>query len=165
MAMADQTTIDIVDALKGQHIQLRRLLAQRLWIGNASKDTLSEIDIQLTQIKSVLAELERVVRDRLGQLIDPAEVAAAMTDRRELYRSPNGDSWFIARDPTSGHGFVIHEPNLPSGGRPSRIEIADFLRSGANGPEHQALLRLIGTLAEVPPYGPDDLKASAAPPT
>ena len=55
MAMADQTTIDIVYALKGQYIQLRRLLAQRLWIGNASKDTLSEIDIQLTQIKSVLA--------------------------------------------------------------------------------------------------------------
>ena len=33
----------------------------------------------------------------------------------------------------------------------SRIELGEFLRSG-NGPEQQALLRLIATLVEVPPY-------------
>jgi hypothetical protein len=68
--------------------------------------------------------------------------------RRELYRSPNGDCWFLARDPTTGHAFVVHEPNLPSGGHRTQIEIGSFLRTGAAGPEHQALLRLIGTLAE-----------------
>jgi hypothetical protein len=31
-----------------------------------------------------------------------------------------------------------------------RIEIAEFLSHGADGPEHQALLRLIGILVEEP---------------
>jgi hypothetical protein len=73
-----------------------------------------------------------------------------MSDRRELYRSPNGDSWFLGREPANGHAFVIHQPNAPSGGRLSHIEIGEFLRQGA-GPEQQALLRLIGTLVEVSP--------------
>jgi hypothetical protein len=45
--------------------------------------------------------------------------------------------------------FVRHEPNAPSGGRPSHIEIGAFLSRGARNPEHQALLHLIGTLIEV----------------
>src|SRR5271156_6569896 len=76
--------------------------------------------------------------------------AIRMSDRRELYRSPNGDSWFLGREPANGHAFVIHQPNAPSGGRLSHIEIGEFLRQGA-GPEQQALLRLIGTLVEVSP--------------
>jgi hypothetical protein len=75
-----------------------------------------------------------------------------MPERRELYRSPNGDSWFLGREPTSGLAFVIHQPNAPSGGRVSHIELAAFLRPDAVGPEQQALLRLIGTLVDVPPY-------------
>jgi hypothetical protein len=74
-----------------------------------------------------------------------------MPDRRELYRSPNGDTWFLGREPEDGHAFIIHQPNAPSGGRLSHIELGAFLREGA-GPEQQALLRLIGTLVEVPPY-------------
>src|SRR5271154_5316961 len=76
--------------------------------------------------------------------------APRMSERRELYRSPNGDSWFLGREPANGHVFVIHQPNAPSGGRLSRIEIGEFLGQGA-GPEQQALLRLIGTLVEVSP--------------
>jgi hypothetical protein len=72
-------------------------------------------------------------------------------DRRELYRSPNGDTWFLGREPENGHAFIVHQPNAPSGGRLSHLELGDFLR--AAGPEQQALLRLIGTLVEVPPYG------------
>jgi hypothetical protein len=75
-----------------------------------------------------------------------------MPERRELYRSPNGDAWFLAREPTTGEAFIIHQPNAPSGGRLSPIELGEFLRSDVKGPEHQALLRLIGTLVEVPPY-------------
>jgi hypothetical protein len=67
---------------------------------------------------------------------------------RELYQSANGDRWCLARDPSSGRVFVEHEPNLPSGGRTARIEIGAFLSRGAHGPEHQELLRLIGTLVE-----------------
>lgn len=77
----------------------------------------------------------------------------SMTERRELYRSPNGDTWFLGREPESGRAFVIHQPNAPSGGRLSHIELGAFLRESAGGPEHQALLRLIGTLVDVPPYG------------
>ncbi|WP_247479083.1 hypothetical protein [Bradyrhizobium sp. CW9] len=44
--------------------------------------------------------------------------------------------------------MVEHEPNTGSGGRTSLTEIERFLRSGANGPEHQALLQLIGTLVD-----------------
>jgi len=73
-------------------------------------------------------------------------------NRRELYRSPNGDSWFIAREPTNGYAFIIHQPNAPSGGQLSHVELGEFLRD-AKGPEQQALLRLIGTLVEVPPFG------------
>lgn len=70
---------------------------------------------------------------------------------RELYASPNGDRWYLARYAESGRVFVRHVPNLPSGGQPSNIELADFLGRGGNAPEHQALVRLIGTLVEGAP--------------
>jgi GAF domain-containing protein len=38
---------------------------------------------------------------------------------------------------------VVHEPNARSGGAPSRIGIAEFLSDGRNGPEHQALRRVL----------------------
>jgi hypothetical protein len=76
---------------------------------------------------------------------------SSVSDRRELYRSPNGDTWFLGREPESGHAFIIHQPNAPSGGRLSHIELGEFLRN-EKGPEQQALLRLIGTLVDVPPF-------------
>lgn len=76
-----------------------------------------------------------------------------MSERRELYRSPTGDCWFLGREPTSGAAFVIHQPNGPGGGQLSHIELGVFLGSGmTDRPERQALLRLIGTLIDVPPY-------------
>ena len=75
-----------------------------------------------------------------------------MSERRELYRSPNGDTWYLGREPADGSAFIIHQPNGPSGGRRSHVKIATFLANDAKGPEHQALLRLIGTLVDVPPY-------------
>jgi hypothetical protein len=77
-----------------------------------------------------------------------------MSERHELYRSPNGDTWFLGREPTTGYAFIIHQPNAPSGGRLSHIELGEFLRH-VQGPEQQALLRLIGTLVEVPPFARD----------
>ena len=67
---------------------------------------------------------------------------------RELYSSPNGDRWFLACEIDSGQVFIRHEPNVPSGGVPEHIEVGAFLARGGQGPEHQALLRLIGTLVE-----------------
>lgn len=74
-----------------------------------------------------------------------------MSERRELYRSPNGDAWFLGREPQNGHAFIIHQPNAPSGGHLSHIELGAFLNDGMR-PEQQALLRLIGTLVDVPPF-------------
>jgi hypothetical protein len=53
-----------------------------------------------------------------------------MPDRRELYRSPNGDKWFLGREPTSGHALIIHQPNAPSGGRLSHISWASSCAVG-----------------------------------
>ena len=72
-------------------------------------------------------------------------------EMRELYSSPNRDRWYLARDPASGEVFIQHFPNAASGGRPSHIEIGTFLSRGGRGPEHQELLRLIGTLVEEVP--------------
>jgi len=65
-----------------------------------------------------------------------------------LYQSSNGDAWVLTRGPASKPPAVKHEPNVSSGGQISYIDIGKFLRDGANGPEHQALLRLIGTLID-----------------
>src|SRR4029434_3272103 len=39
----NDTAINIIDGLKGQHAQLRRLLAQRMWINEAAQGTLAGI--------------------------------------------------------------------------------------------------------------------------
>jgi len=62
----------------------------------------------------------------------------------QLYRSPNGDTWFLARDPATGMAFVRHQANASSGGQVTDIEIDEFL-SGPPNPERDALLRVIGT--------------------
>jgi hypothetical protein len=61
----------------------------------------------------------------------------------QLYRSRNGDTWFLARDPATGLGTVRHQANASSGGQMTDIEIATFL-SGPPHPEQEALLRVIG---------------------
>jgi hypothetical protein len=60
---------------------------------------------------------------------------------KELYSSPNGDCWHLCRD-ASGYVFVLHQPNIPSGGCSSHIELSDFLARG-RGPEQQALIHMI----------------------
>jgi hypothetical protein len=67
--------------------------------------------------------------------------------RRELYSSSNGDSWYLCREP-GGSVMISHEPNISSGGKSSFIEIGKFLAQGNNGPEHEALRRLIGELVD-----------------
>jgi hypothetical protein len=67
---------------------------------------------------------------------------------RELYNSPNGDRWLLARESESGRVFIRHVPNVPSGGKEVDIEIGAFLCERSYGPQHIELLRLIGTLVE-----------------
>jgi len=60
-----ETTISMVDALRGQQAQLRRLLAQKVLIGDAPKTTLSEMQAQVTELQRLLAELEGAIQAHL----------------------------------------------------------------------------------------------------
>ncbi|UEM07696.1 hypothetical protein JL101_034520 (plasmid) [Skermanella rosea] len=74
------------------------------------------------------------------------------TQRRELYHSSNGDRWLLARDAETGEVFVQHEANPASGGHSTIIGIGAFLNQQGRGPQHQALLHLIGSLVGGPMY-------------
>jgi len=67
---------------------------------------------------------------------------------RLIFSSPNGDDWFLAYDAVSERPFVQHRANAASGGHVTESDIGDFLGRGPHNPEHMALLRLIGTLAD-----------------
>jgi hypothetical protein len=61
----EETTINMIDALQGQQAQLKRLLAQKVWISKAPQATLSEMKVQVAQIKALLAELEKNIQGQL----------------------------------------------------------------------------------------------------
>lgn len=77
----------------------------------------------------------------------PPARLTGMTERI-IYESSNGDVWALALDPASKLPAVKHQPNASSGGQASYTDIGKFLREGVSGPEHQALLKLIGTLLD-----------------
>jgi hypothetical protein len=52
-----ETTINMIDALRGQQEQLKRLLMQKMWISDAPKARLSEIEAQINELKRLLAQL------------------------------------------------------------------------------------------------------------
>jgi hypothetical protein len=79
--------------------------------------------------------------------------ASMPIESRDLYHSSNGDRWYLVREPRSTRVFIRHEPNPASGGDTSLIEIAEFLTQN-HGPQHEELLRLIGTLVEAKPPHP-----------
>jgi hypothetical protein len=43
-----ETTINMLDALQGQQAPLKRLLAQKAWMSNAPKATLTQMDAQVS---------------------------------------------------------------------------------------------------------------------
>jgi hypothetical protein len=66
--------------------------------------------------------------------------------QRKIYQSENGDSWWLCRE--KGAVFVLHEANVPSGGMVTRMAFTQFLSSGRNAPEKQALWEMIGELTQ-----------------
>jgi len=60
-----ETSISVTDALRGQQEQLKRLIAQKVWIKDASKNTLSEIVSQVRELKRLLEQLEADVQNHL----------------------------------------------------------------------------------------------------
>lgn len=92
------------------------------------------------------------------------------TMRTQIHASGNDDRWFLCQGDDAADVFVFHEPNGPSGGSPSRIELAAFLAFGNESPEHRALLTMIGSLVEAghagsapPVRGPEPGAAGAEP--
>jgi hypothetical protein len=67
---------------------------------------------------------------------------------RVLYSSPNGDRWLLCHESDTQRVFIKHEPNAPSGGHVSEIDIGTLLSRGPLNPEHQALLRLMAMLTD-----------------
>jgi hypothetical protein len=75
-------------------------------------------------------------------------MGATMTGQgKTLYVSENGDRWDLLRNP-DGEIFVRHTGNVSSGGHVADMGLGIFLTLGRNGPEHQAMWRLIGTLLD-----------------
>ena len=110
----------------------RRLMGQPAQPGAKATDIWEMFD-------HVLAQLER----RMSSGTHDAAPAPSASNR-ELYVSANGDRWKLVND--AGRLFVRHEPNVSSGGKASDIEFREFLARG-NGPEQQALLQVLGSLA------------------
>lgn len=72
-----------------------------------------------------------------------------------IYRSPNGDHWFLCSGKQQGP-FVRHVANAPSGGGISDVSVEAFLNTagdGYRGPQQDALRELLsaGTLASSAP--------------
>ena len=66
-------------------------------------------------------------------------------EKRLLYASTNGDRWFLVGSEPAG-ARIRHQANEPSGGKVTELDIGEFLTRRPQGPEHQELLRLIGSL-------------------
>jgi hypothetical protein len=111
-------------------------------IANTIKETArGDPDALAARIVAALAEAGFLIVSANGR--EDTARGRQRAETRQLYRSPNGDTWFLARDPATGLAFVRHQANAPSGGQMTNIELGAFL-SGPGSPEHQALLRLIG---------------------
>jgi hypothetical protein len=92
-----------------------------------------------------VAEFSQGYHGGARRRLSPVHQSMKRPEMRQLYRSPNGDTWFLARDPATGLAFVRHQANNASGGQVTDIDLDAFLNEPRH-PQHEALLRLIGTL-------------------
>src|SRR6516225_8558401 len=125
--------------------------AERIIANTINETARGDPDALAARIVTALAEAGYRVVPTNGR--EDAALSPRRVEMRQLYRSPNGDAWFLARDPDTGLAFVRHEANQPSGGQVTDIEIGAFL-SGPLNPEREALLRMIGRFIS----GTDDTK-------
>ncbi len=138
--------------LEGGSAAIARIIAQTI-----NETARGDPDALAAGILAALAEAGYRILPASGRENGAPHPQRAET--RQLYRSPNGDSWFLARDPATGSAFVRHQANAPSGGQVTDIEVGAFL-SGPRNPEQEALLRLIGA-SILDPHG---TKAEDEPP-
>jgi hypothetical protein len=118
-----------------------RAAIERIIANTINETARGDPDALATRIVAALAEAGYRILPANGR--ENAAPCPPRPEPRQLYRSPNGDSWFLVRDPATGSAFVRHQANAPSGGQVTDIDLGAFL-SGPGSPEHEALLRLIG---------------------
>jgi hypothetical protein len=53
---------------------------------------------------------------------------------RELYRGSDGARWLLGREPATGDVFAWREPNAPSRGQLTHIDVGAFLSRGREIP-------------------------------
>src|SRR4051812_30193497 len=109
-------------------------------------------EIARTAPPGTLAEQLFRLADQYDQLAEKSSLAGNVSSsvskevqsplEQELYRSSNGDCWYLVREPGSERMFVRHQPNRASGGCSSLISIEDFLAEG-HTPQQEALWCLI----------------------
>jgi hypothetical protein len=105
-------------------------------------------EIARTAPHGTLADELLQLADQYDRLAERASPAAGVSEgaqpppEHEVYRSSNGDCWYLVREPGSERMFVRHQPNRASGGSSSLMSIEDFFAEG-HGPQQEALRRLI----------------------
>ena len=60
-------TINIIGALKVQQDQLKRLLDKKMWTSATPKATLDEMEDQIRGTKSLIADLEEIIKQQRGR--------------------------------------------------------------------------------------------------
>lgn len=105
-------------------------------------------EIARTAPHETLTEELLQLADQYDRLAERASPAASVSEgarpppEREVYRSSNGDCWYLVREPGSERMLVRHQPNRASGGCSSLMSIEDFLAEG-HTPQQEALWCLI----------------------
>ncbi|WP_156042101.1 hypothetical protein [Bradyrhizobium sp. URHD0069] len=56
--------LNLIEALKDQQFQLRRMLDNPMWVSEAPKASLEEMEAQIQAIKVILSDLQEAISDR-----------------------------------------------------------------------------------------------------
>jgi hypothetical protein len=70
---------------------------------------------------------------------------------QDVYRSSNGDRWQLLHDSSTQQTLVRHVPNASSGGTATEMPADDFLRIDGQGPEFDAVRRVLNARPSVVP--------------
>ena len=93
-------------------------------------------------------------------------------DKRDLYNKSKCGSLVLCCDRDTNRVSIRDEPNAPSGGQVSDLDIGTFLRGGPHNPQQQALFqrhmarqRTLGSTSPKPPSGCAHYKGGSARPS
>jgi hypothetical protein len=76
------------------------------------------------------------------ELASSQDTHTSVPEEIQIYKSSNGDTWYLCENPATSLPTVKHVANPQSGGHIAYLEVESFLSTG-RGPEHEALRELI----------------------